>query len=324
MAAEGCKARRRWGAAVAVVLLVWGAAAAESSRDRARALYKQGIRAFRAGQWDRAMEWFRRSEEADPTYPYPVLAQARIFHELFNQEMTHYRDAADAYRRVTLLLEIDPPGAREHALYQAYYFQGLLLLKGGEYAGALQALDRFLEIHPDFYEEEAVHNARGIALYYMDQFDEAVAAFRKALEIDPDLAEARFNLRSVYTRLSTYNEALASARSGDLAGALARLARLREFAPRYLPGRRLEADLLARCGRTGDAERVYREILALAPASPVSYGVRLALARLLEARGDVGGALELLRQNVLQFPEVGDEEARRESERLLEHLEGAP
>ncbi len=307
-----------------LVLVVCAAAGAQTARDRARALYKQGIRAFRAGQWDRAMERFQRSEETDPTYPYPILAQARIYHELFNQEMTHYRDAADAYRRVTLLLEIDPPSGREHALYQAYYFQGLLLLKGGEYADALRALERFLETHPDFYEEEAVHNARGIALYYMDQFDEAVAAFRRALEINPDFAEARFNLRSVYTRLSTYNEALASARSGDVAGALSRLARLREFAPRYLPGRRLEADLLARSGRTGDAERVYREILALAPASSVSYGVRLELARLLEARGDVGGALELLRQNVLQFPDTGDAEARRETERLLRRLEAAP
>ncbi len=298
--------------------------AGETSRPAARELYKKGLRAFRAGQIGQALETFRRAEDTDPTYPFPPFALARIYHQLFEQEMSHYRDAAEAYDRAVLLLEISPPGPRERALYQAYYFQGLLLLKGGEYVRALRAFDRFLEVYPDFYNLEVVHNARGIALYYMDQFDQAVAAFREALKVQPDLAEARFNLRSVYTRLSTYNEALASARAGDLETALDRIGRLREYAPRYLPGRRLEADLLARLGRTDEAGRVYREILALAPSAPISYGVRLSLARLLEARGDTAGALELLRENLRRFPRIADHLARRETEALLKRLEAAP
>ncbi|GAB6062689.1 tetratricopeptide repeat protein [Deferrisoma palaeochoriense] len=318
---------RRWigGLAVAAVIgVVLTPVGARADRAEASAIYKKAMRAYRAGNIEKALDLFQRSEDADPTYPYPSLALARIYHQLFEQDMTHYREAEQAYDRVGLLLRVEPPGPTEQALYQAYYFQGLLLLKGGEYERALRAFDQFLELSPDFYAPELVHNARGVALYALDRFDAAVAAFRKALEIDPDYAEARFNLRSVYTRLSTYNEAVALSRAGRDEIALKRLAQLREFAPRFLPGRRLEAQTLARLGRKHEAERVYREILALDPADPLTYGVRLDLARLLADEGRRVEALALCKENLERFPRIADERARKATEALLVRLGGAP
>ncbi len=316
--------RFAWAALAAAVWLALGTVPAQADRKQASELYKKAMRAYRAGRIQQALEGFERAEDADPTYPYPPLALARIYHQLFEQDMTHYRDAALAYGRVGLLLRITPPGPTERALYQAYYFQGLLLLKGGEYEKALRVLDRFLEVAPDFYAVERVHNARGVALYSLDRFDAAVAAFRKALEAEPDFAEARFNLRSVYTRLSTYNEAVALARSGQPEAALRRLARLREFAPRYLPGRRLEAQTLARLGRPAEAERVFREILATDPGDPLTYGVRLDLARMLAGRGQTVEALALLRENLDRFPRIADERAKEATRKLLIRLGGVP
>ncbi len=68
--------------------------------------------------------------------------------------------------------------------------------------------------------------------------------FQRALVIDPDYAEARFNLRSVFTRLAAYNEAVAISRVGELVLAMEKVQQLKEWAPRYLPGRRLEAKAL--------------------------------------------------------------------------------
>ncbi len=313
-----------WGALLLLGALCLAPTAARPDTAAARDLYKKGLRTFRAGDLDGAIEIFHASEEADPSYPYPTLALGRIYQELFDQTTRHYAEAAAAYDRLALILRANPPTDREHALYQAYYFQGLLHLQGGHYDRALTALNTFLEVSPDFDRLETVYNAVGIALYYQDQYDKAVASFRRALSIDPDYEEARFNLRSVFTRLATYNEALAIARAGESELAMEKVDRLKEFAPRYLPGRRLEAKLLESLGRKDEALHVYREILGVDGFDPVTYGVRLDMAQILAARGERDAAAALLRENLTRFPEMDDPRLRQQVLEFLARVETGP
>lgn len=319
--------QRRWNraaaAAIAVALAASGAQAL-GGRAQSSTLYKEGLRSYRAGQIDEALTTFRQAEDADPTYPFPTFALARIYQALFEQRVRHYVDAAQAYERLEILLRAIPPASSERALYEAYYFQGLLYLQGGDYPRAIEALQTFLRVRPDFYNLESVHNAIGIALYYLDQYDQAVAAFRRALAANADYAEARFNLRSVFTRLSVYNEAVAIARAGDLETALEKLRRLKEFAPHYLPGRHLEARLLAALGDDASSLAVYGEILAVDGDHPITYGVRLAMAKTLARRGEREPALRLLQDNLRRFPNIGDEKIRAEVTALAASLEGQP
>jgi tetratricopeptide (TPR) repeat protein len=176
---------------------------------------------------------------------------------------------------------------------------------------------------PDFSNLEDVHNAVGIALYYQQQYDKAVESFRKAIEIKPDYPQARFNLRSVFTRLAVYNEAMANARAWNVEAAFEGMAALKEFAPRYLPGRRLEANLLLKVGRIDEAMAVLGEILALDPGHPLTYGVRMDLAKLLTTQGKKDRAAELLRENLRRFPDTPDKQ-RQDLKRLLESLGGTP
>jgi tetratricopeptide (TPR) repeat protein len=149
-------------------------------------------------------------------------------------------------------------------------------------------------------------------------------AFRRAISANPDHAEARFNLRSVFTRLAVYNEAVAIARAGELAMALEKVRRLREFAPNYLPGRRLEGRILQGLGRSAAALRVYDEILGSAPDDPITYSVRVETAKIFEAQGEKDKALEFLRENLRRFPRFVDERARREVRDLLVRLGDKP
>ena len=291
--------------------------------EAARAAYKEGLRAYRAGNLDQARELFRQSEEADPTYPYPAFALSRILHELFELETKHYEEAVDGYERVALLIRATPPPAKERALWQVLYFQGLLYLKGGEYAKALERLEQFLEAYPEFSNPEDVHNALGIALYYLDQYDKAVDQFRLALAKRADYAEARFNLRSVFTRLAIYNEAVVLARAGEMELAQEKIEKLKAFAPRYLPGRRLEARIFHELGQDDQALRVQAEILGLSPNDPLTYGIRVDRARILADRGETEEAARLLRDNLLRFPDIGDERLTREVVELLARVEAA-
>lgn len=299
-------------------------AAASSSLEDARTAYKAGLRAYRGGDIGEAIRLFQASEEADPSYPFPAFALGRIYQELFDQETRFYEEGVAAYERLALLLRIHPPSPKDRALYQALYFLGLLYLKGGDYELAQASLQQFLEAYPDFDNPEAVHNAIGIALYYQDQYDGAVEHFRTALARNPSYAEARFNLRSVFTRLAVYNEAVVLSRAGEAELALDKIERLKEFAPRYLPGRRLEARILSHLGRPDEALRVYSEILGFDPDAPLTFGVRMEMARLLAARGENGQARELLVDNLQRFAELGDERLRREVVEMLGRLGDTP
>jgi tetratricopeptide (TPR) repeat protein len=279
-------------------LLVTAAAATGVGAQDAAELYRQGVRAYRAGKTADAIEKFNQSSKADTSYPYPVFALARLYQELHALEHRYYVEAADHYDRLALLLEAQPPGEKERALYQGFYFQGLLCLEGGEFAKALGALNRFLEVYPDYYSLELVHNAVGVAHYYLQNYDEAAEAFQRAIAVKPDFVEARVNVRSIFRRLTLYNEALADARAGRLEDALERVETLRLIAPGYLRGRHLEAGILRDLGRTEEAVCAYRDVLASDPGHPVSHDARMELAKLLESRGQLSEALSLLNQDL--------------------------
>ncbi len=308
---------------VLLLLCLVAVAPAHADRKDATTLYKQGLRAYRAGQLEPAITLFKASEEADATYPFPAFALGRIYQELFDQQPRHYKDAVDAYTRLKLLLQANPPAEAQRALYQTYYFFGLLQLKGGDYDNALASFQDFQRLEPAFSNPQDVHNAVGIALYYLDQYDKAVEEFQRALAINPDFAEARFNLRSVFTRLAAYNEAVAISRVGELVLAMEKVQQLKEWAPRYLPGRRLEAKLYQEMGRDDDALRVYEEILGVDQTHPITYAIRLNMAQLLVKRQQRGRALVLLDQALKLFPHVDDERSERQVLQLAQQLREA-
>ena len=305
-------------------LLCLGAAvSAAADRDAAGETYKKGLRAYRAGQLPEAIQLFQAAEEQDSTYPFPAFALARIFHNRFDQETRDYQSAVDTCTRLKLVLQANPPPEKHRALYQTYYFLGLLQLKGGEYVAALDSLRAFQRLEPAFSNPADVQNAIGIALYYLDQYDQAVEEFRMALVLNPDYAEARFNLRSVFTRLSVFNEAVALSRAGELELAMEKTRQLKEWAPRYLPGRRLEAKLYQELGQENKAVQIYEEILGVDQTHPITYVIRFNLAQLLVKQERKARALELLEQALALFPQVDDERSQRQVMDLAKQLRAA-
>ena len=61
----------------------------------------------------------------------------------------------------------------------------------GKLDEAVACYRRALELKPDFAE---AHNNLGVALKEQGKLDEAVACYRRALELKPDFAEAHNNL----------------------------------------------------------------------------------------------------------------------------------
>lgn len=145
----------------------------------------------------------------------------------------------------------------------------------------------------------------GLALSLLNRDSEAMAAYRKVLEDEPTLYEARVNLGQLLVRQHPplHQEAI------PLLSAAVE-AKPKEFRPRlYLARARAAA------GAASDAEREYREALAI---DPTSAEAAVDLARLYAAQGKLDAAAPLYQQAAASDPEF-----RRALLELAGHLEAA-
>src|SRR5208283_728347 len=73
----------------------------------------------------------------------------------------------------------------------AHYNLAVAMASRGQFDDAIAHYRKALEIEPDHV---AAHNNLGLALAGRGQVDEAIAHYQKALEVNPDYAEAHNNL----------------------------------------------------------------------------------------------------------------------------------
>jgi tetratricopeptide (TPR) repeat protein len=144
-------------------------------------------------RWKAAAQ-FRASTQLDPTYPEPYKSLGDLFlaapRRLFDQ-------AVEAY---TKAIELRPFYADAHVgLGDAKSAQGDIDGAVGAYQKALA----FNSLNP------RVHMSLG-KIYYMEKglYYEAVGAFERALELDPNAVEARMGLGEVYEDKGLYKEAI--------------------------------------------------------------------------------------------------------------------
>lgn len=284
---------------VSSMILTLTLAAAACAADPQEAL-RRGTKAFKGGNYLKAAEAFEEALRADPGSASARFLLAQAYHGVFRRTGLFYREALDSYARV--VEDLDEGSVTADPRQFALVSLGQLLIHGGEYREAVEHLQRFLTLQPDYYAREAVWNSLGVAHYYLSEYEEAVQAFQKALASDPANGPARFNLRSVFTRLSVFDQAMANRRAGRLDLALADLDRLLALASRYGPARLQKALVLRELKRPDEAEAEIARALAFGPGPKVSFGLHDLLGDLLGARGDVEAALSEYRTCLRIFP----------------------
>ena len=88
-----------------------------------------------------------------------------------------------------------------------YYDQGRELRDSGKHEEALQAFIKATEIDPDYV---FAWVSKGISLADLERYEEAIASYDKALELNPDYAIAWYNRGITLNDLERYEEAIAS------------------------------------------------------------------------------------------------------------------
>ncbi len=200
------------------------------------------------------------------------------------------------------------------------YLEALALWSTGDRSGALAGLRQTLELRDDY---SPAHRTYGYWLNELSRFDEAQAAFERALEIKPSEAAADIGLALIHLQ------------RGELKEGLSRMGRVLKARPDDAYVRGLMAKTLRNAGRHADAQALAAQGTSNQPSwwdpwldetyqyRATTFGDRCRRATALYKAGKFEQALEMQRQLLVGHPEDAQllYQAARSSERLRRHPE---
>ncbi|HEX8290782.1 MAG TPA: tetratricopeptide repeat protein, partial [Pyrinomonadaceae bacterium] len=143
----------------------------------ARALYEQGLAAYKADRDAEAIEHLQKAVELSPDFAEAHYRLGLAFNVTKRREEADkaFEHAVEAFEKVT---------KREPKNSDAYYFLGLSYEQLGKYDEAVKALKEAVKHSPEENDDKYFELAN--AHFKIAQYDEAVRALNKVLEIKPD------------------------------------------------------------------------------------------------------------------------------------------
>jgi len=159
-------------------------------------------------------------------------------------------------------------------LVEAHALLAEIYRRLGDAPRAREAIERVTRLRPD-WGEARVHQAVGDLLIEAGRYAEAEERYRRALDLDPALLDARFNLAGALSA------------QGNGAASIAELQALLEREPRAGDARERLMRLLLDEQRYDELERFCREAMVLHPDSP-QYPSRLGTALWRQGREEEG------------------------------------
>ncbi|MDJ0582182.1 tetratricopeptide repeat protein [Crocosphaera sp.] len=149
---------------------------------------------------------------------------------------------------------------------EAWYNRGVALFNLGRFNDAIASFDKALEFKPDKYE---AWNYRGIVLGKLGRFDDAIASYNKALEFKLDYHEAWNNRGIALGKLGRFDDAIAS------------YDKALELKPDYHEAWNNRGIALGKLGRFDDEIASYNKALEIKPDyHDVWYNRGIALGKL--------------------------------------------
>ncbi|HES76208.1 MAG TPA: tetratricopeptide repeat protein, partial [bacterium] len=167
-----------------------------SDLDLADAYHLRGMARRELGQLDAALEDMRRACEWDRANAMLWLHIGQV-----EQRMGTLAAAAQSLRRATQL---------KPALEEAWFALGVVLQAQQAWSEARAAFVQLLVLPKVSVQIQSIaHNHLGIALRHLEQLEASVTHFKRALELDPTMVEARLNLAQSYALLHRLPQAQA-------------------------------------------------------------------------------------------------------------------
>lgn len=86
-----------------------------------------------------------------------------------------------------------------------YYDTGIILYNLGQYERAIEAFDKVLELEPNDF---TAYSNKGLCLNNLSKYDEAIKAYNEAIKLNPNNSGAYYNKGLFLAKIGQYNLAL--------------------------------------------------------------------------------------------------------------------
>jgi len=150
----------------------------------AKRLNNAGVMAYHNGQYERALELFKKALEIDPSF-----TEAYNNLGLTCTETNQEEKATEAFRKA---IELSPE------LSAAYNNLGYVFYRLGSYEEAIEMYNEAIGRSKD---SSSAYTNLGNAYYKLDRVEDAVDAWKRALEIDPGNEKARRSLKRFHAEV---------------------------------------------------------------------------------------------------------------------------
>ncbi len=243
--------------------------------------YVQGRELVRSGQFDEAAKAF---EKAIAEYP----GHAEAHYQLGIVYSRRIADYGKAEREFISVPDIAMKGGgrpRDDLIFRAGLGLGKLYVKSGRNERAIQIVRSVLAAAPPSAPLDEAFNTLGLAYYYERLYEDAIFELRRAIKLNPANTNARFNLKTIRTRLEHFNAAKAYSRSGDRRQAIAEYRIAIDLDPRFIEARhRLGAELHA-AGENAAALKELRRAESISPSYRKAHEILFTEGQTLLALG---------------------------------------
>ena len=193
--------------AICLILLALAAPASPAfAAPDANQLYVDALSLYQDGRYPAAEQKLKQALAQNPKH----LSSLFLMGETLSKDIRRLREAEGWYEKALR-------DGRNDKLYSAKtrFSLGGLYIRLGLYEEAIMRLQELIRLDPDYYDIAKAYNEMGVARARLDQYDEALDCFKKALKRDPSLLEATFNVKALQSQLSLVNIARYYERMGD-------------------------------------------------------------------------------------------------------------
>ena len=291
----------RFSTSVPILLLLFAALGPSSSHagaEEADRLYSLGRERIAAGEYRQAEQAIEQAVVENPHHGEALLQLA----SLYSRNILTYGKAEDILLSMPEAAGKIGGKVRDDLLFRAGVSMGKLYVKSGRGAQAVSMLRNVVASAPSGAPLDEAYATLGLAYYYERLYDDAIFEMRKAIKINVNNADAKFNLKAIRSRLEHFQAGKLFSRMGDRPRAIAEYRKAIDLDPRFIEARHRLGVELYLAGNAQEALKELRRAFLVTAEYRKAYEIRYAEGMALLSLDRTGDALGRFEQTVQARP----------------------
>jgi tetratricopeptide (TPR) repeat protein len=266
--------------------------------EEADRLYSLGREQVAAGNYRQAGQAFERAVAENPLHGEALLQSASID----SRNILTYDKAEDILLSMPSVAGKIGGKGRDDLLFRAGVLMGKLYVKSGRSQQAVSLLRNVIASAPPGARLDEAYATLGLAHYYERLYDDAIFEMRKAIKIDPNNADAKFNLKTIRSRLEHFQAGKLFSRLGDRERAVAEYRKAIDLDPRFIEARHRLGVELYLAGNPREALKELRRASLVTSDYRKAHEIRYAEGMALLSLDRPGEAMGRFEQTVRARP----------------------